>query len=148
MKFRYIASQPDGSVQENEMEAKDVAEVLSYLAGNGLKPISVRPLERGLARGINIFRSKVTLTDQIFISKYLALMLKIGTGLLEAINILIADFRKLAIKDILLEIRSSLERGNPFYTTFARYPRVFSQVYINLVRAGKLRATWRKFLTT
>ena len=80
------------------------------------------------------------MTDQVFISKYLALMLKIGTGLLQAINILIDDFDKLAVRTFLMEVRSNLERGQPFYSTFAKYPRVFSQVYVNLIRAGRLRA--------
>jgi type IV pilus assembly protein PilC len=143
MKFHYLASQPDGRVVESEMEAQNVSEVLNYLAKNGLKPISVRPVE-SVFGGFRLFRSKITATDQIFISKYLGLMLKIGTGLLEAINILIADFKKPAVKEILLEIRSNLERGNPFYTTFARYPKVFGQVYVNLIRAGELSGNLEK----
>jgi type IV pilus assembly protein PilC len=144
MKFKYIASQPDGRVQESQMEAKNVAEVLAYLANNGLRPVSVRPVERGITKTLSLFKGRVDLTDQIFISKYLSLMLKIGTGLMEAINILVADFNKPAVKEILLEIRSSLERGNPFYSTFARYPNVFSSVYINLVRAGEASGNLEK----
>lgn len=141
MKFRYLASQPDGKVVEGNIDAKNMAEVLTFLSSKELKPVSIRPIEEA---GRSIFRGKVTVTDQIFISKYLALMLKIGTGLLEAIDILIADFRKAAIKNILLEIRSSLEQGKPFYTTFARYPNVFSQVYVNLVRAGETSGNLEK----
>lgn len=141
MKFRYIASQTDGKVVEGNIDAKNVAEVLSFLGGQGLKPVSVRPFER---EGKFLIRGRITLTDQIFISKYLALMLKIGTGLLEAVNILIADFRKAAVKNVLLEIRSSLEQGKPFHTTFSRYPDVFSQVYVNLVRAGEASGNLEK----
>jgi type II secretory pathway component PulF len=143
MKFHYLASQPDGRIVESEIEAKNVYEVLTYLAKNNLKPISIKPAEKVFG-GFRLFRSKITLTDQIFISKYLGLMLKIGTGLLEAINILIADFQKTAVKEILLEIRSNLERGNPFYVTFARYPKVFGQVYINLIRAGEVSGNLEK----
>ncbi|MDO8557465.1 MAG: type II secretion system F family protein [Candidatus Jorgensenbacteria bacterium] len=135
MKFRYVASQEDGRIIENEVNAKDVNEVLLLLSKNGLRPVSVRPTESAMRR--SIFSGTVTITDQIFLSKYMTLMLKIGTGLMEAVNILIADFNKPAVKNILLEIRSSLEQGNPFYTTFARHPKVFSQVYTNLIRAGE-----------
>jgi type II secretory pathway component PulF len=135
MRFRYIASQADGRIVENDIEAKDVPEVLAYLQGNELTPVSVRPLEE--APKLQLFRGRITITDQIFLSKYLSLMLKIGTSLLEAINILIADFKKPAMRDVLLEIKSSLESGKPFYTTFARYENVFSPVYVNLVRAGE-----------
>lgn len=134
MKFKYIASQTDGRIVESEIAAANVQEVLAYLSKNGLKPVSVHEADRG---GIVLFQKKVSIADQIFLSKYLALMLKIGTGLLEAVNILIADFNKPAVKGILVEIRSALEQGSPFYTTFAKYPKVFSNVYTNLIRAGE-----------
>lgn len=136
MQFRYIASQADGRVTENQIEAKDVAEVLQFLMTRGLKPISVKPVE-DKATVKSAFGGKINLTDQVFISKYLALMLKIGTGLLQAINILIDDFDKQSVRAFLMEVRANLERGQPFYTTFAKYPRIWSQVYVNLIRAGE-----------
>lgn len=137
MQFHYIASQPDGKIVEADIEAKDVTEVLSFIASRGLRPVSVKPVKRAERRVFRWWRGRITLTDQIFLSKYLALMLKIGTSLLQAINILIEDFQKASLKSFLIEIRSSLEKGIPFYTTFARYPKIFSQVYINLVKAGE-----------
>lgn len=137
MKFRYIASQPDGRVIEGDLEARDTAEALAILGKNQLKPVSLKPLEEATKRSFTLFRAKMTMTDLVFMSKYLSLMLKVGTGLLEAINILAADLKKPAVRDILLEIRTTLEQGQPFYTTFAKYPRVFGNVYANLVKAGE-----------
>ncbi|MEK7626868.1 MAG: type II secretion system F family protein [Patescibacteria group bacterium] len=136
MQFHYIASQSDGRIVESQIESKDVSEVLQFLVSRGLKPVSVKPVERNLGDKI-IFGGKITITDQIFISKYLSLMLKIGTGLLQAVNILIDDFDKVAVKKFLMEVRANLEAGQPFFTTFMRYPKVFSQVYINLIKAGE-----------
>lgn len=137
MKFRYIASQPDGRVVEGDLEARDVGEALAFLAKSQLKPVSLKPLEERPSRAFSLFRGKVTITDLVFMSKYLSLMLKVGTGLLEAVNILIADLKKPAVREILLEIRTSLEQGQPFYSTFAKYSRVFGSVYANLVKAGE-----------
>lgn len=138
MQFKYIASQPDGKLVEGELEAKDVTEVLSFITSRGLRPVSVKPVTRVSRRKrLNLFGGTINLTDQIFLSKYLALMLRIGTSLLQAINILIEDFKKSAVRTLLVEIRSNLEKGQPFYTTFAKYPKIFSSVYINLVKAGE-----------
>ncbi|MDP1706621.1 MAG: type II secretion system F family protein [bacterium] len=136
MQYKYLASQPDGKIVEGEMEAKDVAAVLDFLAKQGFRPINLQPVEKNNFF-TRIFQTKINLTDQIFLSKYLALMLRIGTGLLQAINVLITDFDKPAIKALLLEIRANVERGLPLYSTFARYPKIFSQVYINLVKTGE-----------
>jgi type II secretory pathway component PulF len=141
MKFKYIAAQADGRIVESEISANTSSDVLIYLGKNNLKPVSIRPIE---SKQIVLFRAKVDIGDQIFLSKYMSLMLKIGTGLIEAINILIADFNKPALKDILLEVRSALEQGNPFYSTFAKYPKVFSQVYTNLIRAGETSGNLEK----
>ncbi|MGC9610635.1 MAG: type II secretion system F family protein [Minisyncoccia bacterium] len=137
MQFHYIASQPDGRVVDSQIESKDVSEVLQFLTSRGLKPISVKPIESGFGGKGGLFGGKITIADQVFISKYLALMLKIGTGLLQAINILIEDFDKPAVKKFLLEVKANLEAGMPFFTTFFRYPKVFSQVYVNLIKAGE-----------
>ncbi len=137
MQFRYVASQKDGRVVEDQIEAKDTAEVLQFIVSRGMKPVSIKPAEIGGKGAKGLFGGKITLTDQVFLSKYLALMLKIGTGLLQAINILIEDFDKPAVKLFLLEVKANLERGQTFFSTFAKYPKVFSQVYINLIRAGE-----------
>lgn len=145
MQFRYIASQSNGKIVEGEVDAKDVAEVLSFLTSRNLKPVSVKPLKKVIKKQLStLFGGRINLTDQIFLSKYLALMLKIGTSLLQAINILIEDFQKASVRLFLIEIRSNLEKGMPFYSTFARYPKVFSQVYINLVKAGETSGNLEK----
>ncbi len=135
MEFHYIASQADGKLVEGDMDAGTVSDVLGFIASKNWRPVSVKP--RDTRRRLRLFRGSVNLSDQIFVSKYLALMLKIGTGLLQAINILISDFDKLAVKEILMEIRSNLEQGKQFFKTFEKYPQIFSPVTVNLIKAGE-----------
>lgn len=138
MQFHYVAAQPDGKVLEGNLDADSPAAVLEKLGASGLRPISikaVRSFEVELKHGF--FGSGIDLVDKIFITKYLALMLKVGTDLFQAINVLIADFDKPALKAFLLEVRTTLEKGQPFYVTFAKYPAIFSSVFVNMVKAGE-----------
>ncbi|MBI5401462.1 type II secretion system F family protein [Candidatus Wolfebacteria bacterium] len=138
MKFHYVASQSGGKIIEGEMEAKGVGEVLVFLASKGLKPISLkREKELEAKKGLRIFETSINVADKIFLTKYLALMLKIGTDLFRAIDILIADFDKPAVRSFLFEIRENLEKGQPFYLNFERHPQYFSSVFVNLVKAGE-----------
>src|SRR3989344_3278810 len=134
MKFSYIASKPDGKTVRGTVEAPNQAAVLSFLGQRELRPVSVLPA----TAGGGLFRRGINATDTIFLVKYLALMLRAGTDLFRALDILISDFNKPAIKRFLMEIREALEKGQPFYTTFARYPREFSPVFVNLVKAGEI----------
>ena len=145
MKFHYVASQLGGKIIEGEMEAKGVGEVLSFLASKGLKPISLkREKELEARKGLRLFEAQINVTDKIFLTKYLALMLKIGTDLFRAIDILIADFDKPAVRSFLFEIRENLEKGQQFYLNFERHPRYFSSVFVNLVKAGEASGNLEK----
>lgn len=137
MRFHYIASELAGKIIEGEMEAQGVAEVLEFLSGKGLKPVNVEIIKGFKEIGGGFWSATITETDKIFITKYLGLMLKVGTDLLQAIEVLITDFDKQIVKVFLSEVRSNLEKGQPFYVSFARYPRFFNQVFVNLIKAGE-----------
>lgn len=139
MKFHYVASTIEGVRVEGTEEANGTGELLALLASKNLKPISIKVDKASVEAQKNhgLLRGSVTINDKIFLTKYLAIMLKIGIDLFQAINILIADFKQTNLKSLLEEVRDSLERGQPFYSTFARYPKYFSAVFINLVKAGE-----------
>lgn len=151
MLFHYVAADKNGKMSEGDLEVDDFPQALQYLASRDLKPISVKPLKGVQVQG-RLFFGKINLTDKIFLTKYLALMLRVGTDLLSAINILIEDFEKPALKNFLIEIRDNLGRGQPFYTAFAKYPKVFSPVFVSLIRAaessGSLQSTFEELSVT
>jgi type II secretory pathway component PulF len=138
MRFHYVASDPTGRILEDNLEASNSYEVLNFLAKKGLRPISIK-----INRNIDInfkkfFGQTVTIEDKIFLTKYLALMLRAGTDLFKAITILIQDFEKPVLKALLIEIRNTLEKGQPFYVTFSKYPKYFSSVFVSLIKAGEV----------
>jgi len=146
MRFSYIASEPAGKIVEGEMEAQGVAEVLEFLAGKGLRPINVKIIKGFKAVSGGLWSVTVTENDKIFITRYLGLMLRVGTDLLQAIGVLMTDFDKPVVKSFLSEVRSNLEKGQPFYLTFARYPRFFNEVFVNLIKAGETSGNLDKVL--
>ena len=95
-------------------------------------------------RDPRIFWRHINTSDKVFLTKYLALMLRVGTDLLSAINILILDFDKPAMRNFLLEVRDNLSKGQPFYLAFARHPKDFSPTVINLVKAAEDRGDSKK----
>ncbi|MCX6702762.1 MAG: type II secretion system F family protein [Candidatus Wolfebacteria bacterium] len=139
MYFHYVASQADGKMSEGNIEAPGPSQALGILGSKGLRPISlsvIKEMERINQGGI--FGQRITLKEKVFLTKYLALMLKVGTDLFKAIDILVADFDRGAMKALLVEIRSNLEKGKPFYSTFEKYPRYFNAVFVNLIKVGEI----------
>jgi type IV pilus assembly protein PilC len=139
MKFHYVASNQNGALGEGNEDAASTGELLALLASRGLKPISIKQLKGSdaITYSSGFLGRKITVSDKIFLTKYLSIMLKVGIDLFQAINILLADFEKSTLRALLAEIRDNLERGQPFYATFAHYPQFFSPVFVNLVKAGE-----------
>ncbi|MDD5547773.1 MAG: type II secretion system F family protein [Candidatus Pacebacteria bacterium] len=137
MKFRYTAADIRGKIAEGEIESGSTAEALAALSAKGLRPVSIRLARAGEGKAITFFGQSITIEDKVFLTKYLALMLRAGTDLFKAINILIQDLNRPALKAVLIEIKSNLEKGQPFYSTFMKYEKYFSPVFINLIKAGE-----------
>ncbi|MBI5220524.1 MAG: type II secretion system F family protein [Candidatus Liptonbacteria bacterium] len=151
MLFHYIASDKRETVVEGDLDAPDLNHVLQFLSAKELRPVSVKPIKELRAQVQPLF-GKINISDKVFLTKYLSLMLKVGTDLMSAINILIADFDKPSMKMFLIEVRNNLSRGLPFYQAFARYPQVFSAVMVNLIKAaeasGNLQRTFEDMSTS
>jgi type IV pilus assembly protein PilC len=143
MLYHYSAVDASGKTVESDFEATDLQEVLRYLSGKELRPISVKPIKQKSASQITFFGG-ITTSDKVFLTKYLALMLRVGTDLLSAINILIADFDKPSVKNFLLEVHDNLSKGMPFYEAFAKHPKVFSPIFVNLVKAAETSGNLEK----
>lgn len=144
MLFKYRASDEEGKIIEGEGDFVNESAVLEFLKGRNLNPISLELVATKSKIRASLFGSPITITDQIFLTRYLALMLKVGTDIFKAIDILIADFEKPAVRSLLIEIRENLSKGQPFYSTFAKYPKIFSPVFTNLIRAGEASGNLEK----
>ncbi|MGB9726727.1 MAG: type II secretion system F family protein [Minisyncoccia bacterium] len=147
MLFHFIAQDKQGRVKEGNISQPNLQAALDFLASQNLKPISVRHLVLEKAKKGTLFKKEsLSLTDKVFLTKYLALMLNVGTDLFSAIDILIEDFESGPVRRFLLEIRSNLEKGQPFYLAFQHHPDYFSPVIVNLIKAGETAGNLEKTL--
>lgn len=135
-KFHYIASDPGGKVLEGDIEANSPASVLGWMSQQGIRPISIKAREQKKFFSKTVGES-ISIEDKVFITRYLALMLRVGTDLFRAIDILVADFDKPAMRNLLLEVKDSLGKGEPIHVAFANHPKQFSPVFVSLLRAGE-----------
>src|SRR3989338_2527767 len=99
MIYHYVASRANGQLIEGDHEARDVNDLLVFLTRNQLKPISVTKViaAGGLKRDLFVSRV-ISMQEKIFLAKHLALMLRLGTDLFRALDILIEDTGRPAMK--------------------------------------------------
>lgn len=143
MLFHYSAVEASGRIAEADYEADTVDQVLQYLSGRQLRPLAVTPIKER-SRKLISFGGGISTTDKVFLTKYLALMLRVNTDLLTAVNILISDFDKAAVREFLLEVRENLTHGQPFWKAFSAHPAIFSPTFVNLVKSAELSGNLQK----
>ncbi|MEK7453102.1 MAG: type II secretion system F family protein [Patescibacteria group bacterium] len=82
----------------------------------------------------------VNLGEKVIFSKHLAVMLRSGMPITEAFDISI-DATQGKLKKILKGIRLSIQAGHSLSDSFANYPKTFSELFINVTRAGEKSGT-------
>ena len=79
-------------------------------------------------------------------SKKLATMIRSGLPMIDAIKLVFAQTDHPLFKEIIGQIVYDLENGKPIVDTFAQWPQVFDNVYLNMLAAGELSGNLDNFL--
>ncbi|MGR3293280.1 MAG: type II secretion system F family protein [Candidatus Scalindua sp.] len=140
--FKYEARDRLGKAIAGALEAPDVDEARDRLGEMGYIPVR---LEEGKARGkgfsIDFLKPKVTDKDLIVFNRQLATLFSAGIPLLRGIQGLAEQIQNKTFRKILLEIATEIQTGASFSDALAKHPKVFSGLYINMIRAGEASGT-------
>jgi type II secretory pathway component PulF len=130
--YAYVARDLRGQKTSGTISANSQQDVLMQLDKANLLPIQITAAK---ATG-NLNQKKVS--GQIMANLYnqLAALLRSGVPLIRSLTVLANQTKKAVLKEVLLEIRAKVEDGEPLPTAMARYPRIFSDMAVNMVRAG------------
>ena len=96
--------------------------------------------------GFSLFKKKVKPEDVVIFSKQFATMVKAGLPILNVLSMLRDQLEHPELKIIVEDIRKSLEGGVTLSKCFEKYPKIFDNVYINLIKAGEASGKLDVFL--
>ena len=99
------------------------------------------------SKGSSLFgKKKAKVEDVVMFSKQFATMVKAGLPILQVLAMLRDQIESPAMKEVVEEIRKSLEGGVTLSKCFEKYPELFDNVYINLIKAGEASGKLDVFL--
>ncbi len=136
--YAYEAFSKEGKKVSGVIDAPSAEALREQLTKQGSFPIKIE-LSGGAAAGgflQRLFAKKVTVKDKILLTKQLAILLKSGVPILQAIETLIEQFEG-GVKTMLVRIKDDVKEGTSLADALAKYPKVFEKIYIQLVRAGE-----------
>jgi len=145
----------EGKYVEGEIEAlnqdeashklKEQKVIITNLVRTKKKKGEVKTKAKGA--GFSLFGKKKVKVEEILIfSKQFATMVKAGLPILQVLAMLRDQLESPAIKDVIEDIRKSLEGGVTLSKCFEKYPQYFDNVYINLIKAGEASGKLDVFL--
>tara|TARA_B100000287_G_scaffold209273_1_gene197462 strand:+ start:447 stop:1682 length:1236 start_codon:yes stop_codon:yes gene_type:complete len=101
---------------------------------------------KGKGGGFSFGKKKVKPEDLVIFSKQFATMVKAGLPILQVLGMLRDQLENPTMKEIIEDIRKSLEGGVTLSKCFEKYPKLFDNVYINLIKAGEASGKLDVFL--
>ena len=102
--------------------------------------------EKSKGAGFSLFKKKVKTEDILIFSKQFATMVKAGLPILQILAMLRDQLENPAMKEVIEDIRKSLEGGVTLSKCFEKYPILFDNVYVNLIKAGEASGKLDVFL--
>lgn len=137
--YVYQGYSKDGREMSGQIDASSEGNVKEILQRQGIFPISITPLHK-VVRNENFFKKflkkSVSFKDKILFTKQLQVLLRSGIPLLDALDLLDDQFPD-PLHTILVEIKDGIKEGFSFADGLKRYPDVFENIYVQLVRAGE-----------
>lgn len=136
--FSYTATNAQNKTITGVIDASDRTAVIAALGNQGLKPVSIKQGSGKSKLSFSFFGgNKVKSDDLVIFTRELSAMVSAGVPLLRALTSLEDHSDSPMLKKVLGTIIKDVEGGTPLADSLAKYPNTFSDVYVNMVRAGE-----------
>lgn len=130
--FAYVARDMSGKRTTGTISAGNQREAMALLDSKSLFPIEITVNKTTVARRGGRVRG---LTMAVYYSQ-LAALLRSGVPMLRALTVLGKQSNNKTLNNVLEEIRGRVEEGESLGAAMSRYPKVFSEMAVNMVKAG------------
>ncbi|HQO10494.1 MAG TPA: type II secretion system F family protein [Clostridiales bacterium] len=153
-KFRYVAKDFSGKTVTGEIMAGGQTDVVNKLQTQNMIPMSVTEVSMQQKGGgfqaindkITMLTTKVTLADKVFFTNQMVTFLNAGVTLTKSIKNIADSQKNVVVKAVLNQLYDDINAGSDFSAALAKHPKIFDQMYINIVKAGETSGNLDKAL--
>lgn len=136
--FKYVAKDSAGKAINGFFEAPDRAQAIDALRKKDLIIVSLNEsLPKFGVSMMPFWTKKVKADDLVIFSRQLATMVYAGIPLVSALDTLGEQIENKAFGSIVLKIRNDIETGSSLSDTLSKHKKVFSSLFISMVKAGE-----------
>jgi len=150
--YFYTAKSFKGELKSGVLSVKDQSELARVLHQEGYFLISASLEEEKIKKKkflISIpFLGGISLTDKMFFTRNLQVMISAGISLPRAIRVLAGQVKSKKFKTSLLEIAEEVTKGKNFSDALKGYPNIFPELFQSMIKVGEETGTLEEVLKT
>ncbi len=140
--FKWEGVSPRGEVMRGEMEAPSRDAVIVRLRTQRIQPLpaKIREKGKGLGRDISIpgLGEKIKTRDIVILTRQFATMIDAGLPIVQCLDILQAQTTLKPLRKVIQQVKDDVESGSAFAEALRKHPKVFDELYVNMVAAGEI----------
>ena len=138
--YQYKARDAGGNLMEGAVEAENETAAAFSLENSGLTPLTISARStagdnRSLSGGF--FFKKVSRQEVLIFTRQLATLISTGVPLIQSLENVSAQTANPNFKQVINEIINSLKSGASFSESLLRYPAIFPNLYVSMVKVGE-----------
>lgn len=133
--YQYVARDNTGKRVSGIIEGPSEADVAAILHKKDLIVISIQETKTKIIKASK--GGKVKLDDLVVFSRQLATLIDSGIPLVQALGILAEQVDNKDLRNVVLVVRQDIEAGMSLCDALAKHPNAFSELFINMSRAGE-----------
>lgn len=133
--FTWEGKTRQGAIQKGELAANSKEDVMALLRKQNIQPINVTAKPKQIS--ISFGTPKVSDKDIVIFTRQLATMIDAGLPLVQCLEILGQQTGSVALAKVVVQVRQDVEGGATFAESLKKHPKVFDNLYCNMVAAGE-----------
>ncbi|MBA5865722.1 MAG: type II secretion system F family protein [Nitrospira sp. CR1.3] len=144
--FAYVGRSRSGAVKKGELTAKTRDEAVDQLRKQSIVVTSLD--EKAGKGGFTLsFGTGLTDKDLVVFTRQFGTMINAGLPLVQCLEILSTQSENKVLRETVSEVKVQVEAGSTFSDALRRHPKVFDDLYVNMVHAGEVGGLLDTILT-
>lgn len=136
--YGYVGKTRQGTVRKGEITASSMDQAKEQLLKQNLSITSLQEKSGTAWYNMEIGGSSITDKDIVVFTRQFATMINAGLPLIQCLDILSSQTENKALAKTVGEVRFSVEGGSTFSDALKKHPKVFDELYVNMVHAGEI----------
>ncbi|MDP6380357.1 MAG: type II secretion system F family protein, partial [Phycisphaerae bacterium] len=148
--YRYRAKMSDGQLAAGVIAADSIGAASKQVRGTGGYILDLNEVKERSAKANSVLsftlRTGVSTKEILDFSSQMSVMSKAGIGISDALGSISEQVENPRMADIVSTLKRDIESGKQFSQCLERFPKAFSKLYVNMVRASELSGSFAHML--